>query len=64
MNRKEEIKRLPFIVSAYKQIYRSESVLRTSHLQESKRRRNCITPLRYAPRNFTALAVGYKLAHG
>ncbi|MCS3000921.1 hypothetical protein NXW41_22285 [Bacteroides thetaiotaomicron] len=25
MNRKEEIKRLPFIVSAYKQIYRSES---------------------------------------
>lgn len=25
MNRKEEIKRLPFVVSAYKQIYRSES---------------------------------------
>lgn len=32
MSRKEEIKRLPFVVDAYKQIYRSESCCGICHL--------------------------------
>lgn len=32
MSRKEEIKRLPFVVSAYKQIYRSESCCKICNL--------------------------------
>lgn len=55
------------IVKAYAKAERGirhKSVLCTLYLQEGKRQKSCITPLRPTPRNLTAATVGYKLAHG
>ena len=38
---------------------RHKSVLCTLYLQEGKRQKSCITPLRPTPRNLTAATVGY-----